>query len=67
MNIETKFNLGDKLWTVIKGRAEERIVECIDIVIYDKGVFPSYRIGEIGFHCSEDIAFKSKEELLKSL
>ena len=66
MKLETKYNVGDKIWAMYNNRPNiyevlRITVSCDDI---DKNI--SYRTNDGKYFSEEDI-FSSKEELLKSL
>lgn len=75
MKIETKHNLGDKVFFIPKGQVIEGAVKHVDIQIYDSTftfVSVIYTVesmdGEGSLErCEEDACFKTKKELLDSL
>ena len=66
MRLETKYNVGDKIWAMCNNRPNMyeilRITVTCDSI--DKNI--SYRTND-GKYFSEEGIFSSKEELLKSL
>ena len=64
MTIETKYNIGDKVWFHFCGQIESGIIACIEIYSPYK-VF--YRMKENCVAFMEYDLFPTKEELLKSL
>ena len=77
MTIETKYNIGDKVWAIVENRAQCLRIEGIAIstlgeTFNESGKLVSYRI-EIKYYFGDgDWAhdadcFSTKEELLKSL
>lgn len=64
MEIKTKFNPGDKVWTIIDGKAKETAVESIHI--FKDGV--SYAVNKADKHCyvqhPESECFPTKEALI---
>lgn len=71
MKIETKYNIGDEVWTVIKGKAVKEVVNMIHIHIgsYENisYSFNSRRALGLFEPIEESNIFPTKEELLKSL
>lgn len=65
MEIKTKFKIGDKVWTIIDGRAKETTIESIHI--FNDGV--SYAVKMADKRCyvqhSESECFATKEELIE--
>lgn len=71
MRIETKYNIGDKVWFVSKGKAVKDVVDMIHIHIgIDENIAYSFNSRrELGLFetIEESSIFHTKEELLKSL
>ena len=70
MNIKTKYNPGDKVWTMIKNKPEFLIVNTISIVAsldYDKNIIygTTYNcsLGCLGGDYAEKELFGTKEDL----
>jgi len=65
MEIKTKFNIGDKTWTLIDGKAKETVVDSIHI--YNDGV--SYAVKDADrrgyIQHQEAQCFKTKDELIE--
>lgn len=60
MEIKTKFNLGDKVWTLKNFRATE-----IEVSGYEINSVGKLRVRDAGFYLyNEDECFVSKEELV---
>lgn len=60
MEIKTKFNLGDKVWTLKDFRATE-----IEVSGYEINSVGKLRVRDAGFYLyNEDECFVSKEELV---
>ena len=77
MIIETKYNIGDKVWAIVENRAQCLRIEGVAINTLDEtfdesGKLVSYRLG-IKYYFGDgdwvnDVnCFPTKEELLKSL
>lgn len=70
MTIETKYNIGDEVWTINSMR-EPIIVKVLRITIISKAnsTHIDYNVfdGECSMYREEIILFPTKEELLKSL
>lgn len=71
MTIETKYNIGDEVWIVSKGKAVKDVVDMIHIHIgSDENIgysFKSKRALGLFETIEESSIFPTKEELLKSL
>lgn len=71
MKIETKYDIGQEVFTHLRGLAEKGIVKSIHIRVYrDKRVDIMYNIYSVTGGYSqkyENELFPTKEELLKSL
>ena len=70
MTIETKYNIGDKVWFTTLNRNQRAKVGAFTIVAFGDGSIQiEYSINKNGFCWSrlEHDLFPSKEELLKSL
>lgn len=72
MTIETKYNMGDKVWFNCMGTPMSIQISEINIAVeFDNCVLVRYMIGEYNekyfFERDEDELFPTKEELLKSL
>ena len=67
MKIETKYNVGDKVWLICGNKAVEKMITQFDVII--KGPSPkiTYQLNYESTDVDEYKLFKSKEELLKSL
>lgn len=60
MEIKTKFNLGDKVWTLKNFKATE-----IEVSGYEINSVGELRVRDVGFYLhNEDACFPSKEELV---
>lgn len=71
MTIETKYNIGDKVWCAnIFGEPFQLKIYGIAIEILGNRIFISYYVGLKEVSCTlkkEQLLFPTKEELLKSL
>lgn len=71
MKIETKFNIGDKVWLMWNNKAVQSKVKEIFIGVEQKriseGYALEYRISEYHRALTSEELFPTKEELLKSL
>ena len=71
MIIETKYNIGDEVWVVSKGKAVKDVVDMIHIHIgRDESItysFRSKRVLGLFETIEESSIFPTKEELIKSL
>lgn len=69
MTIETKYNIGDKVFYILEDIICEGIVIEIRISKIGGDIIYLYHIGKDGTYSifSEDYIFPTKEELLKSL
>lgn len=63
MEIKTKFNIGDKVWTICKCKATE--IEISAIIVDANGVWLRAKKDYSAF--CEDECFISKDELLKHI
>lgn len=66
MEIETKYNIGDKVWLICGNKAVEEIITRIDVAINDHKEI-TYQLNYESIDFDECRLFDSKEELLKSL
>lgn len=77
MTIETKYNIGDRVWVIVENRVQhlsiqDFAIETSKVVFNDKGEFVSCVL-RIQYYLrdsewvEEDMCFPTKEELLKSL
>lgn len=66
MNVSTKFNVGEKVATVEKNTMKiiESSISMIGVYIYNDKVNVSYSLEENNGIYSEDVCFRSKEELV---
>ena len=70
MEIETKYNIGDKVWLICGNKAVEKMITQIDVAIKeseDSHKEITYRLNYESIDFDECRLFDSKEELLKSL
>ncbi len=71
MTIETKYNIGDKVWTMLLGEPVHCIIEAAQAYRSRTHRFVEYYLvpkdSNWGFHAKEHEIFPTKEELLKSL
>lgn len=78
MTIETKYNIGDRVWAIVENRVQylciqDFAIETSNVVFNDKCEFVScglreqYYLGDCEWAAEEDMCFPTKEELLKSL
>lgn len=71
MTIETKYDIGQEVWIISKGKAVKDVVDMIHIHIgCDKNIsysFNSRRLLGLFETMEESSIFPTKEELLKSL
>jgi hypothetical protein len=71
MKIETKYNIGDEVWIISKGKVVKDVVDMIHIHIgSDENItysLKSKRILGLFETIKESSIFHTKEELLKSL
>lgn len=73
MKIETKYSVNDMIWFYLNGKAIEASIYKIDVEVYDKSTSVRYMInvgtsGNIKFEMvKEELAFDTKQELIKSL
>ena len=69
MKIETKFNIGDRVWFIGDDRVKTLKIASMDIKILPKEISMLYHIGEPGniYSVFEDRTFATKQELLDSL
>ena len=71
MRIETKYNIGQEVWIISKGKAVKDVVDMIRIYIgCNKNIsysFKSRRALGLFETIEESSVFPTKEELLKSL
>lgn len=71
MKIDTKYNVGDEVWIVSKGKAVKDVVDMIHIHIgRDENIGYSFKSKrELGLFetIEEGSIFHTKEELIKSL
>lgn len=63
MTIETKYNIGDRVWFLFQGKVQSGYI--ISITIYRDYVVYNMRTNCLSF--KESLLFPTKEELLKSL
>ena len=77
MTIDTRYNIGDKVWTIVENRIQylciqDFAIETSSVVFNDKCEFVScglriqYYLGNSEW-VEEDMCFPTKEELIKSL
>ena len=77
MTIETKYNIGDRVWVIMNDRVAHAIIEAIEISVgkalcSEDGKLSiseykyKYSVG-YGNWYNESLLFPTKEELLKSL
>lgn len=67
MKLETKYNVGDKVFSMRNNRAEEGVIRRISIVIEKDEVFVYYQASNQEYKITENCFFSSKQELLDSL
>lgn len=70
MKIETKFNVGDIIFTLLDNKVNEIKVNSIEIYFYKNSSFSIiylYYIKEMAFKINENSCFGTKQELLNSL
>lgn len=65
MEVKTKFNVGDTIYTVEDCAIKEHVVQCIAIFVYKDKVNISYQCGKTTV--KEENAFPSREALLSNL
>lgn len=70
MNIKTKYNPGDKVWTMIKNKPEYLIINTISIIVsldFNKGIEYNIKyncsLGSLGGNYEEKELFDRKEDL----
>lgn len=70
MNIKTRYNPGDKVWTMIENKPEYLIVNSISIIVsldFNKGIKYNIKyncsLGYIGGNYVEKELFATKEDL----
>lgn len=69
MTLETKFNVGDKVWTIFKNKPEEMKVSKISIRIYKDAIYIDCDLStgcmnDSPFECDERYVFATKADLL---
>ena len=71
MTIETKYNIGDEVWVLINSKPEEFIITGIKYTLnkHYKGCDYYIKSSDCDFETlfPEELLFRTKEELLKSL
>jgi hypothetical protein len=73
MTIETKYNIGDKVWFMHQNLAKSAIIVKIDIIVEismnDTNIYKNIWYSLFNYQSSyaEQTIFPTKEELLKSL
>lgn len=70
MTIETKYNIGDKVWFIEENKPESDVILSIEINVYKGECIIEYYLfanGNYPYGLNESILFPTKEELLKSL
>ena len=67
MEIETKYNIGDKVWLISGNKAVEKMITQFDVIINGPRPKITYQLNYESTDVDEYRLFKSKEELLKSL
>lgn len=69
MKIETKFNIGDKVWYDCAGEADKCVIASITVEVFNGEANVYYAIekclSRTDIH--EDLLFRTKQELLDSL
>ena len=66
MKIETKYDTGDEVWTLVANRPYKGIVLSFKVDVSLAGVSVHYIIGKCVLRSEQEL-FPTKEELLKSL
>lgn len=69
MTTETKYNIGDEVWFILRDKAQQGIILSITFykVGYKVGHYYNVQIGVSHGSFNESDLFRTKEELLKSL
>lgn len=77
MKIETKYNIGDKVWAIVENRAQYLRIEGVEVstlteTFDESGKLVSYKI-RINYYLGDGVwvndidCFSTKEDLIKSL
>lgn len=67
MLVESKYNIGDNAWIMMRNRPYQGTVSGVFIYVHDSTVEVTYSFNGSNFRICENELFCSKEELLKSL
>jgi hypothetical protein len=73
MKIETKYSVNDMIWFYLNGKVVEAPIYKVDIGVYESYTTIQYMVnvgisGNIKFESvKEELAFDTKQELIKSL
>lgn len=67
MEIKTKFNIGDKVWTIYNDKVQTITINKIKIECSSSQPIITYMQDYVSDYFDEKKLFKTKEELLKSL
>ena len=69
MTIETKYNIGDKVWFTEENEPKSDVILSIEINVYKGECFIEYLLANdrCSYGLDESTLFPTKEELLKSL
>lgn len=66
MKIETKYNIGDEVWTIVENKVCKYPILSITVKMPNKAIEVMYYIGNCEWRYEYEV-FPTKEELLKSL
>ena len=67
MTIETKYNIGDKVWLMYANKAVHTRVKSIAIKVEPSMTLVEYDMEDYPKYLTDEEIFPTKEELLKSL
>lgn len=73
MTTEAKFEIGQKIWTILDGKARELPITSIEIKVSESSTIVKYYLNsgtENNYQCEiirENLCFKSREDLIENL
>lgn len=67
MTINTKFNIGDKVWLIDRGHAVQKTITAVRIGIHEDGTYIRYVFTSRDDSQVEEKVFATKQELIESL